>query len=217
MIKVSVSRQQISIVQCPDCLVADSIGFLTASFIFSDEWDGLKKTVLFYYDNDEPIGQVLDETNEMEVPWEVIKKPGFKMSIIGVHESDTDEVSTRRLTTGTVFVKINQSGLSEYGEPKAPSLGTYEQIVAKLGAIEESCTKLVGMVPDKVITGVKFTTDDAGLITGGVVTYSDGTTEEVPVEQETVTDPDPDTGEDEPTDEPTDDPDAEQGEDDGTV
>ena len=105
-------------------IVADSIKYLAVRFNFSDEWKGTKKTVVFLYDG-YSYNVLLDENEIAIVPHEVIKSPGFNLSIYGTNNG-------MRITSSTCKVSVIKSGYCEGETPPEPTQTVYEQILDRL-------------------------------------------------------------------------------------
>ena len=136
MIKIKVNRQLLT----PQVsgVVADSIKFLTASFETDNSWDGYTLRAIFKpADGSEPKGVVMMKgdmlyigNNTCFVPHEVIKSPGFSVSVCG-NRGDSF------ITTDEVFVPVKESGLSDSGLPRDPTPDEYAQIIAIVNEIRE--------------------------------------------------------------------------------
>ena len=98
-------------------VVADSKNYLSAYFVFSEEWDDKIKTAIFKCGN-EVYHKVLTDS-ECEVPWEVIKPNGFSVSVF----------AGDLLTTTSASVRVSASGYEEGGQPKEPTPDVYSQIM----------------------------------------------------------------------------------------
>lgn len=95
VLKFIVTGQNIR--KSPECdfsdIVAGSIGYLEASFEFSDEWDGCKKEASFRNDNVERT-IVLDDSNICTIPSNVLTGDRFFVSVVGTktgYEIGSDE------------------------------------------------------------------------------------------------------------------------------
>lgn len=98
-------------------VVADSKNYLTAKFVFSHEWQNVAKTVVFK--NEHGVYNVLLDNDLCKVPHEVIKNPGFKVSVFG---GDL-------ITVDTCFVDVKTSGYEKGNIPSEPTPDVYTQIV----------------------------------------------------------------------------------------
>ncbi len=118
-------------------VVADSRNYLTANFIFSDEWTS-PVTAVFKYD--ESYYNVLLEGNSCIVPWEVIKAPFFTVSVF----------SGDRITTNVIQVSVEKSGYVIGESPKDPTPDVYSKIIA----LNEETKKIAQSVRDDADSGV---------------------------------------------------------------
>ena len=97
--------------------VADSKNYLTASFSFSEEWTGTKTAI---FTADKPYTLQLKE-NACVVPWEVIKAPGFWVS---VYCGD-------RVTANRAQVYVEESGYQTGETPEPPTPDVYTQLLER--------------------------------------------------------------------------------------
>ncbi len=97
-------------------VVADSRNYLEASFEFSEEWQG-KITAIFGFCGE--FYSILIENGKCIVPWEVIKSPGFTVSV----------VCGDRITANMTRVEVDLSGYFEGQTPKPPTPDVYQQIL----------------------------------------------------------------------------------------
>ena len=103
--------------------VADSKNYLTASFSFSEEWTGTKTAI---FTADKPYTLQLTE-NACVVPWEVIKAPGFWVS---VYCGD-------RVTANRAQVYVEESGYQTGETPEPPTPDVYTQLLEAVEGAEE--------------------------------------------------------------------------------
>lgn len=106
-------------------VVADSREYLTARFVFSGDWDGCTKTVIFA--GKDGTYEVLLTNDECTVPHEVLTGR-FGVSVFGIS-------GNTRITTDTAYIAVHQSGFAEGETPADPTPTVYEQL---LKAIDES-------------------------------------------------------------------------------
>lgn len=86
--------------------VENSKEYLYANFEFSEDWDSItNKRALFTY-NDKTYERVIDENNQCNVPYVVIKSSGFNIMVVGQNDDglliDTDNPFIYVLKTGNV-------------------------------------------------------------------------------------------------------------------
>lgn len=79
-------------------LVAGSRNYLTAHFIFSEEWEGIRKIALFNV-LDEKFSSEIDEEGNCDIPNEVVLLGSFYVQVIGRSDSGT------LIVTNTVCVE----------------------------------------------------------------------------------------------------------------
>ena len=103
----------------PECdfseIVAGSVGYLKATFKFSDEWDGCVKTVSFWF-CDEEYQVNLDESSECVIPSAVLIGEKFSVSVTGERIGYTitsDKTKVRQ----TLVKKSDCGGDSSSGSP----------------------------------------------------------------------------------------------------
>lgn len=56
-------------------VTSGSVNVYTVRFSFNSDWDGLDRTAVFHAGDDQ-ISVVLDDSNECQIPWEVLENPG---------------------------------------------------------------------------------------------------------------------------------------------
>ena len=108
--------------------IADSVMYEKISFNFPDCWSGYTKTVVFR--NGETLLNVIlngDDRlctgkDECYIPYEVIKSPGFTVSVFGT-------LGESRITTSQASVKVRESGFANGDSPSDPSPTVYEQLI----------------------------------------------------------------------------------------
>ena len=103
-------------------IAADSREYLKAKFIFTSDWDGCVKTAVF--SGSTGTYEMLLKNDECAVPNEVLAER-FAVSVYGVN-------GTRRITTDTVYVAVQQSGFAEGETPSDPTPTVYEQLLNEI-------------------------------------------------------------------------------------
>lgn len=108
--------------------VSDSVKFKKIKFNFPRDWLGYTKTAVFK-NGETTINVVLDGSsslstgeNECYIPHEVIKYPGFTVSVFGV---DGDSIAT----SAKASVKVMESGYVIGENPSDPTPTEYQQII----------------------------------------------------------------------------------------
>lgn len=81
-------------------IVAGSVGYLKARFIFCSEWEHKAKAASFWAENDDmEYAMLLDENNECVIPTEVLVGKEFTVSVMG---------ATDRYLIRTNKIKVKQ-------------------------------------------------------------------------------------------------------------
>lgn len=100
-----------------ETVVADSKNYLSAAFIFSEDWSEITKTAVFSHG--ENVFNVVLEDDKCIVPHEVIKESHFNVSVFG---GDL-------ITASEVRVDVMESGMEDGETPSEPTPDIYNQIV----------------------------------------------------------------------------------------
>lgn len=98
-------------------VVAKSQNYLKARFDFSPDWAGKTKTAVF--NNNGHIYNVILDNDECYVAEEVIRQPGFTVSVFG---GDL-------ITADVVMIRVEASGYEIGGSPESPTPEVYEQVL----------------------------------------------------------------------------------------
>lgn len=102
--------------------VADVRNYMTAQISFSG-WDDIQtKTAVFVGPDNTPYNVILEQDNTCKVPWEVIKAPGFTVSVYG---GDL-------ITANKADVTVIESGYIEGQAPPTPTPDVYNQLVTQV-------------------------------------------------------------------------------------
>lgn len=102
-------------------VVADSVNYLKAKFTFTEDWTGFTKLISFRHCCT-VVSTVLDENDEITIPFEVVKNPGFIFSLVGIK----DDV---KITTNVYKIRIKESGYEEGASPDIPPIPIYEGLI----------------------------------------------------------------------------------------
>ena len=83
----------------PECDISNLIpgtnGYVQAKFTFSREWDRCIKVAAFYSNlGKEYEPQLVNEQNLCKIPEEALKKPAFKVQILGKHRGRNFQTNT---------------------------------------------------------------------------------------------------------------------------
>lgn len=154
-----VNHQDLS-VDLPEVqLVANSVGYLQAKVQFSSDWDGLYKIMVFENQNSYYAINIdsedLREDGTFDIPYSVIKVPGFKTSCFGTSTKmgidlsgriTTPEVR-RRITTDPLAISLKISGPLQGITPPATGreLNVYETSELALRIAKEAYTVMYNM------------------------------------------------------------------------
>lgn len=98
-------------------VVAKSQNYLKAKFDFSPDWAGKTKTAVF--NNNGHVYNVILDNDECFVAEEVIRQPGFTVSVFG---GDL-------ITADVVMIRVEASGYEIGGSPEPPTPEVYEQVL----------------------------------------------------------------------------------------
>lgn len=107
-------------------VVADSIDYLYAEFVFPSEWMGAKTAI---FTMGRKTWSLLITDGSCKVPWEVLKKStSFTVSV----------VCGNRITSNVVTVPVIPSGYKEGDTPKEPTPDVYTQLTEEIDGIKET-------------------------------------------------------------------------------
>ena len=158
MITVNIIGQEITVVS--DTVVSDSAKYLTAEFICSEDWKGYFKKAIFA-NGGETYAVVLEEGNSLfddkkcYVPFEVIKYPGFEISVVGNYEDSV-------ITTAPKFIPVIKSGELDGAEPKDPTPDQYAQIIDICAAAQQVAASVRVDADNGLFKGEKGDKGDKG-------------------------------------------------------
>ncbi len=126
MIRASIFERKLMI---EERIIADSVKFETVKFTFPESWNEYEKTVVFSNDAGTQLNVVLSVENslcvgedECYIPYEVIKSPGFSISVFGIKDESV-------ATTTKEFIRVIESGYTLGDTPSEPTPTEYQQIV----------------------------------------------------------------------------------------
>ena len=160
MLTIHVKGQVMEAICC-ETLVADSINMLEVKFVFSNEWEGMKKTAQFTQENEETkethtYDVLLDSSDIAPIPNEITAGV-VKISVFGV-------LGAQRMTTAPLALPVKESGFMGDGEtPIPPTPVLYQQLIEQINttaetAAQEAAEKAVGDVmknPPPIIMDVQ--------------------------------------------------------------
>ena len=113
-------------IQISESTVSDSVRYETIKFSFPQKWKSYTKTAVFS-NGDTVLSVILNLDSELDedeclIPSEVIKPPGFRVSVFGISGDS-------RATTTEATVTVINSGYGEGDEPSDPTPDEYEQLI----------------------------------------------------------------------------------------
>ena len=112
-------------------VVADSIDYLTASFKFPSEWNGIKTAV---FRKGRATYSVVIAGDDCIVPWEVLEhSTSFTVSAF----------CGTRITSNTVHIPVIPSGYAKGDTPKPPTPDVYTQLTEEIDGIKETAQMAV--------------------------------------------------------------------------
>ena len=130
-------------------VVSGTVG-LTVDFIFDDAWEGLNKTAVFRA-NGKSL-DVLNVTNAVAVPWELLKNPGCRLWA-GVYGTNAD--GSLQIPTIWADLGIIRPGAEPSGDESAdPTLPVWEQIRTEVGDIEAALDSIIAIQESLIGGGI---------------------------------------------------------------
>ena len=137
ILNLSVEGQKLSCDGEERFLVENAINYLEFVVNFSDEWAGLSKQIFFTQKN-YTVG--IKNMANGHVPSEVIRAPGFSISIIG-EKFEGEELKTR-ITTNPIHIPLNVSG------PLRENLSHVPEQQSTIQELQNSIQKLIRKVQE---------------------------------------------------------------------
>lgn len=116
-------------------VASDSVGYLFANFVFSEDWEGLTKTA-FFTSGKVCKTKILDD-DCCEVPHEVIKHGGV---IVGVRGDRAD--GTQKITTTPASFYVYENGTGEGEEALPPTPDQYAQMIEIMNTALDAMQKV---------------------------------------------------------------------------
>ncbi len=114
--------------------VADSRNYLRAKFSLSEEWQGDVVAVFGYGGSFFQL--LLDEAESCIVPFEVIKAPGFTVSLFCGEE--------RLVTANVLWVGVEKSGLEDGEVPQTPTPTVWQQYMKEMQELIDNGLPYIG-------------------------------------------------------------------------
>lgn len=182
IIKLRVEHQRIQgVKQVPRLIIEDSRRFVYLDLEFDEEWDDLMKTVILTNDHAGSDNVAMAWTGEpLEVPGELLVAGMLRVSCVGLGSGGL-RLTTEFMDDG---VRIYRAGEQTGYEPGSSVPGLWEQVLAKIGALDalntEDKTDLVSAVNEiqgKSITAIEQThvAEEDGGVNEFTITQADGT------------------------------------------
>lgn len=151
-----------NILSIADTTVSDSVNFEVICFSFPASWEGYAKTAVFKHGSNEAVNVVLDGLNSLcinenscYVPFEVIKAPGFSVSIFG-------NLGDSVVTATEAYVPVIQSGFAEGSTPQEPTPDQYSQLVGLATEVKAIAQSVRTDADNGLFTGEKGEKGDKG-------------------------------------------------------
>lgn len=106
-----------------ELVTSGSVNVYPVRFEFSPDWDGLQKTAVFRAGNGS-VSALLNDSGEVNVPWEVIRKPGIALQVGIYGTRGEDEVLPTVWANLGVILEGAEPG--EIARPPTPDLWQQE-------------------------------------------------------------------------------------------
>lgn len=131
MFRISVRKSVLDILQ-REIITSGSVNIYTASFTFDSAWEGLERIAVFQNGTD-AVSICLGEENCCTIPWEVLQAPNYILRV-GVYGTRGGEV-----VLPTIWGELGRirEGVHLGGSAQPPTPGLIDQILAKIGNLEE--------------------------------------------------------------------------------
>ena len=138
VIRITVSDQDLVCTECP-VIAAQGVNEDTVAFTFSDEWNGLGKTALFFNgeDREKIYTSIVDANGVASVPWEATADDGNMW--IGVYGVAGNVIYTSNL----LRYKIEKGIYTPGSQSEPPTPGIYEQIMSMIGSTIGTVTEMI--------------------------------------------------------------------------
>lgn len=120
-------------------VTSGSVNVYTVRFSFNSDWDGLDRTAVFHAGDDQ-ISVVLDDSNECQIPWEVLENPGRNLSV-GVYGTKGGTV-----VLPTIWAQLGEirEGVSLGSNAQPPTPDVYSQILESRRTGGKDCAERAG-------------------------------------------------------------------------
>lgn len=124
-----------------ESLVSGSANVYQAHIEFSEDWDGLERTVVFQA-GDKPVSILLDSSGLCGIPWEALAHPGRQLAVGVYGTRDGAVVLPTTWASMGLILRGTQPGADMY----TPTPGLYEQLLAVLTRKQDKLTGLPGQI-----------------------------------------------------------------------
>ena len=124
MFRLYADKTQLAVCQ-REPVTSGSVNVCRVRFDFSEDWDGLERVAVFSA-GAESRTVLLDAANECAVPWEVLKKPRFRLAV-GVYGTQGGEIV---LPTVMADLGIIHPGAAPGEESRPPTPELWQQELA---------------------------------------------------------------------------------------
>lgn len=129
-VKIKCTDQKLEAIEAP-IIASGGFNENKVHFEFCPLWDGFTKTATFYVKKNEVYTSAVDSNGTCIVPHEVTENPSnMFFGVFGVKDDGT----TR--TSEVIKYKIVQGAITEDAKPSDPTPDIYEQILAKMAALD---------------------------------------------------------------------------------
>lgn len=129
-----------------DYLTSGSVEIQKAEFIFSPEWDGFAKEVIFKIENGRAYSVVPDALNQCIIPWELLKTSDVALYVGVYGTKETQVMTTNYISLGKIHEGTDDSA-EEPDPPPTPDI--YRQLIT----MTETALKEVEELKDEAASG----------------------------------------------------------------
>lgn len=134
MFRLNTNKNRLEVLE-KELVTSGSVNVYPVSFQFSEDWEGLSRIAVFSAGN-VTISLPLDETNQCQIPWEVMECP--KLSLMaGVYGMREESVV---LPTIWAELGVIRPGVTTGAEPSPPTPDAYQKVLAEIGNLEDLTT-----------------------------------------------------------------------------
>lgn len=123
MFLLSASKVFLNPVQ-KEAVTSGAVNVFLVQFEFNDDWNELDRTAVFQA-GDDKVSVVLDDTNQCQIPWEVLENPRRTLEV-GVYGTKDGKIVLPTIWASLGTIK---EGVSLGGNSQPPTPDTYSQIL----------------------------------------------------------------------------------------